>query len=152
MLLPSASKKLEKSIAVIVKKASRDAADDESWLSTDDLFDILRQLQDILEIFFYEIGPELPLPSFLKSYSLTLRSHFMAQTVCILNVPCELLVGRYLNYLFLVLWFFGISLNVGIFSFSVHWPRTLPLLAVQLSHRESYSLLVTRSKRKWNAS
>jgi len=100
MLLPSAPKKLEKSIAALVRKASRVADDDGSWLSTDDLFDILRQLQDILEIVFYEIGPELSLPPFLKSYSLTLRSHFMTQTVVILNVPRELLVGRYLNYLF----------------------------------------------------
>lgn len=98
MVLPSASKKLEKSIAALVKKASWVQDDIGSWLSTEDLFDILRQLQDISEIVFYEIGPELPLPPFLKSYSLTLRSHFVTQTAVILNVSRELLVGRYSYY------------------------------------------------------
>ena len=91
MLLPSASDKLKDLTATLVKKFIPD--DEDAWLSSHQLYDILRQLQEILEIVFYETGTELQLPPFLNSYSMTLHSHFIDKSVVILNISRELLVG-----------------------------------------------------------
>ena len=140
MLLPSASKKLEESIVSLVNSITED--DHGSWL-----LNILRQLQEILKEIFYETGPELLLPPFMNLYRMTLRSHFIDTSVVILNVPIELLVGRYLFLVFSII----LKLLKYTLCIAVHWQRTLLLLVVKLSHREFYSSPVTRAKRKWNA-
>lgn len=92
MLLPSVSKKLERSVTKLVTEAS-ETCDFEAWLTTRQLFDNLRQLHELIEVVFYEKGPQVDLPPFLASYGRSLGSHFIDKAVVILNVPRELLVG-----------------------------------------------------------
>jgi hypothetical protein len=67
--------------------------DDEDWLSTAQLFQVLRDLHQLIEVVFRERSPEFELPPFLVSYGRTLQLHFIDKAVVILNVSRELLVG-----------------------------------------------------------
>ena len=88
MLLPCASKKLERTVAKLVSTAPREDDDYEPWL-----FDNLRRLHELIEVIFYEKGAPVDLPPFLAAYGHSLRSHFIDKAVVILNVSKELLVG-----------------------------------------------------------
>lgn len=92
ILLPSATLKIESLVNRLIKRAPR-IGDEEDWLSTAQLFKILRDLNQLIEAVFHEKNPELTLPPFLVSYGRTLQSHFIDKSVVILNVSRDLLVG-----------------------------------------------------------
>ena len=92
ILLPSATLKIESLVNRLIKRAPR-IGEEEDWLSTAQLFKILRDLNQLIEAVFYERNPELTLPPFLVSYGRTLQSHFIDKSVVILNVSRDLLVG-----------------------------------------------------------
>jgi hypothetical protein len=96
ILLPSAASKME--IDELVKRAPHISSNGKGWLSTNEIFIILKDLHKHIENVFQRT-PELvhidePALSFLNSYRRTLKSHFNLYTaVVILNVSQELLVG-----------------------------------------------------------
>ena len=92
-LLPSTPRKLKKLVDWLAQQAPRIGDNENSWLSTDQLFKILRLLHSIIDKVFHERGPEVDLPPFLASYGRILNSHFIDKSVIILNVSRELLVG-----------------------------------------------------------
>ena len=61
----------------LVQDAPRIGNDGECWLSTAQLFRILRELNGVIETVFRDKGPEFDLPQFLILYGRTLKSHFI---------------------------------------------------------------------------
>ena len=93
-LLPSAPIRMDNLVRQLVRDAPRIGGDEEnSWLSTNQLFRILRELHTVIQAVFHDKGPEVDLPQFLATYGRTLNSHFIDKAVVILNVTRELLVG-----------------------------------------------------------
>lgn len=92
-LLPSVPLDLERLLNRVAKEAPRISDDENSWLSTVQLFKVLRQLHDVIKTVFHKYGPEVSLPPFLVTYGRTLKSHFLDKAIVILNVSRELLVG-----------------------------------------------------------
>jgi E3 ubiquitin-protein ligase RNF213 len=93
MFLPLASKQLEKLAAQLVRRFSRSAETDTEWLTTEQLFDLLRELHEIIEVVFHKTSPEQEIPPFLVVYGRNLLTHFLDKSVQILNVPRESVVG-----------------------------------------------------------
>lgn len=92
MLLPSASPKLDELVFQLI---SRELVieDGESWLSVHQLFQILRELHEILQTVYHEDVNEQNIPAFITAYGRTLGFHFLDKPVQILNVQREILVG-----------------------------------------------------------
>ena len=93
MFLPLASKQLEKLAAQLVRRFSCSEEIDDEWLTTEQLFNLLSALHDIIEIVFHESSPEQEIPAFLVMYGRNLLTHFLVKSVEILNVPRESVVG-----------------------------------------------------------
>ena len=93
MFLPLASKKLEKLAAQLVRRFSRSEEMDAEWLATEQLFDLWRELHEIIEIVFHETSSEQEIPPFLVAYGRNLLTHFLVKSVEILNVPRQSVVG-----------------------------------------------------------
>jgi hypothetical protein len=97
ILLPSAASIMGESINKLVQQAPR-IGTEETWLSTAQLFEILRHLHQLIEDASHQRTADLinrdDPALFLVAYGQTLKSYFNSYTtVAILNVPRELLVG-----------------------------------------------------------
>ena len=92
MFLPLATVKLEKSVAKLVAKFAETGGDDR-WMSTETLFELFRQLNEIIQEIFHEAGAQQEIPAFLAVYGRNLQTHFLDKAIQILNVRRELVVG-----------------------------------------------------------
>lgn len=96
MLLPSASEMLAISVAQLIQlvnERSQSDVDEYGSVSTEQRLHILRELHKLIQLVYYEKGVQLNLPAFLNSFGRSLRSHFIENSVEILNVPRHLMAA-----------------------------------------------------------